>query len=399
MPERWLSVIGLGEDGAEGLAPAARPLLDKAEILMGGERHLAMIPEDARERIPWPSPLLAVIDRLKALRGQKVCILATGDPLWFGIASTLARHFDTDEMCIIPGRSAFSLAAARMAWPIDRVDCVTLHGRPLDMLRASLFPGARILALADDKTTPTKVARLLDDAGFGASVLTVLEHMEGGAETRHTGEARRWAYVGADFHTLAIECVAAPDQVWWARIPGLPDAAFEHDGKMTKQDVRASTLAKLKPAPGALLWDLGVGCGSVAIEWMRAARHAHAIGIDHRTDRLEMASRNALALGVPGLELTEGRVPDALDGLAPPDAVFIGGGLGEDVVERALERLKPGGRLVANAVTLESETVLLALSERLGGELVRISIQHARPVGPYRGWKAQMPVTQWSLAT
>ena len=393
----WLSLIGLGEDGLDGLPPAARPLLDEAEILLGGERHLAMLSDDGREKIPWPTPLLAIVERLRSLRGRKVCVLATGDPQWFGIGSTLARVFSADEMRVVPGRSAFSLAAARLGWPLDAVACLTLHGRPLELLKAALHPGARILALAHDRTTPAAVADLLVQAGFGASKISVLEHMEGAAERLICGPAEAWCEDVADFHVIAIHCTEFPKAGWHARIPGLPDEVFIHDGKLTKREVRATTLAKLMPAPGALLWDIGVGCGSIAIEWMRASKNAKAIGLDPRPERLAMAGANALALGVPGLKLIEGEAPEALADLPEPDAVFIGGGLSPAVFDAAWDRLKPGGRLVANAVTLESEAVLLALYARHGGELARISVQRAAPVGPFHGWKPIMPVTQWSV--
>ncbi|MEM8811213.1 MAG: precorrin-6y C5,15-methyltransferase (decarboxylating) subunit CbiE [Pseudomonadota bacterium] len=393
----WLSIVGLGEDGLAGLAPAARPLLDDAEILMGGRRHLAMVPDDGRERIEWPSPLRAIIDRLKEFRGRPVCVLATGDPQWFGIGATLSRVFEHDEIRIVPGRSAFSLAAARLGWSLDQVDCLTLHGRPIDLLRPALHPKARILALANDRTTPTAVADLLANAGFGESTMTVLEHMEGAAEAAFSGQAETWDYEGADFCTIAIECVGCPKKSWFAPVPGLPDAAYIHDGKLTKREVRAASLSKLMPVDGAVLWDIGIGCGSVAIEWMRSGHGAKAFGIDPNAERLKMASENALALGAPGLALTEGSAPDDIPDWPDPDAVFVGGGLTSGVFDRVFDVLGTGGRLVANAVTLESEAVLLDLHSRRGGELTRISVQHASPVGAMTGWRPAMPVTQWAL--
>jgi len=397
MSETWLSIVGVGDDGLAGLAPAARPLFDGAEILVGGARHLAMVPDDGREKIEWPSPLLAIVERLRGLRGRKVCVLASGDPQWFGIGSTLGRAFSPEEMRIVPGQSAFSLAASRLAWPIDDVCCMTLHGRPVELLRTALHPGARILALAHDRTTPAIVADLLANAGFGHSTLTVLEHMGGPDEKVFADRAETWSYEGADFHTIAIECASRPTDGWWSRVPGLPDDAFIHDGKLTKREVRAATLSKLMPAPRALLWDVGVGCGSIAIEWMRASKNARAIGIDNNPERIAMASENALALGAPGLKLVRGNAPDDLAGLPAPDAVFIGGGLSDNVFEAVWDALAPGGRLVANAVTLEGEAVLLRLFEEHHGELTRIAVQRAAPVGPFHGWKPIMPVTQWSI--
>lgn len=397
MTAPWLSIVGIGEDGLSGLAPAARPLVEGAEILMGGARHLAMVPDDGREKIVWPSPLLAVVERLRALRGRPVCVLASGDPQWFGIGSTLRREFSGKDMRIVPGQSAFSLAAARLAWSIDDVTCMTLHGRPVELVKAALYPGAKILALAHDRTTPAIVADLLANSGFGGSHLTVLEHMDGSEEKIVTGDAEAWSHEGADLHTIAIHCTNAPTQSWQSRVPGLPDEVFIHDGKLTKREIRAATLSKLMPAPNALLWDIGVGCGSIAIEWMRAAKNTRAIGLDNKPDRLRMASDNALALGTPGLKLVEASAPDGFADLEAPDAVFIGGGLSEDVFSAAWKCLKSGGRLVANAVTLESEAVLLRLHAEHSGDLVRIAVQRAAPVGPFRGWKPLMPVTQWSV--
>jgi precorrin-6Y C5,15-methyltransferase (decarboxylating) len=227
--------------------------------------------------------------------------------------------------------------------------------------------------------------------------MTVLANMGGAEEARFDGLAESWAHVVPPFNTLAVDCVAAPDAALMPRVPGLADDLFQHDGTMTKREVRAATLAKLMPMRGALLWDIGTGCGSVAVEWMRGARYARAIGIEPRADRRAMAAANALALGVPRLELIEGRVPEALDGLEAPDAVFIGGGLTEAVFDAAWAALRPLGRLVCNAVTLESEAVLVALYKRHGGELVKLQISRAEPVGGLTGWRPLMPVTQWSL--
>ncbi|MEM1049833.1 MAG: precorrin-6y C5,15-methyltransferase (decarboxylating) subunit CbiE [Pseudomonadota bacterium] len=397
MTAPWLSIVGLGEDGLDGLPPAARPLFDGAEILMGGARHLAMVPDDGRQKVEWPSPLTAIVDRLKDLRGRRVCILATGDPQWYGIGSTLAREIPADEIRVVPGRSAFSLAASRLGWSLDTVTCLTLHGRPIEALRAALVPGARILALSHDGSTPGAVADLLANAGFGESRMTVFEHLEGEGESCVAARAEDWSHVGADLNTIAIACIGCPKKAWFATVPGLPDDAFIHDGKLTKREIRAATLAKLMPVPGALLWDIGTGCGSVAVEWMRAARNARAIGVDSNPERLGMASENALALGTPGLRLIEAAAPEGLADLPKPDAIFIGGGLSTEVFDAAWAALPSGGRLVANAVTLESETVLADLHARHAGDMARLSVQRAIAVGSYRGWKPLMPVTQWSV--
>ena len=397
MTAPWLTVIGLGEDGIGGLSAAARRILDDAEIVYGGRRHFDLAGPLKAEARPWPSPLEAGLDEIAGLRGRPVVVLASGDPMWFGIGATLARRIPADEMRVLPAPSAFQLAAARMGWPLADVETLSLHGRPAERLKLALAPGARILALtvAD---SPRTVAALLTEAGYGASRMVALEHLGGPDERRVEGLARDWDANVATLHTLAIECVAGPDAEVLPRVPGLPDEAFRHDGKMTKREVRALTLARLAPLPDALLWDIGAGCGSVAIEWMRTAPRTRAIALEPRADRRALTAENALSLGVPDLDIREGEAPAALENLPAPDAVFIGGGLSEAVFDAAFAALKPGGRLVANAVTLESEAVLLALHARHGGDLVRLAVSRASAVGSLTGWRPAMPVTQWSLA-
>ena len=397
---RWLSIVGIGDDGLDGLSPAARALVDGAAVLVGGARHLAMVPEDGRERLSWPTPLSDIRPALETRRGRPVCVLATGDPLCYGVGAKLHRWFDREEILVVPSPSAFSLACARLGWSLPDVETLTLHGRPLETLAAHLYPGARLLALTEDGETPGRAARLLRDAGYGDSRITVLEHLGGPREAVSQGLAADWGdRRSADLNTLAIECVAGPDATLLPRVPGLPDAAFRHDGQLTKREVRAATLAALAPLPGQLLWDVGAGCGSIGIEWMRAAAHARAVAVERDPDRIALIAHNAAALGTPRLRIVEGRAPGALDGLDPPDAVFIGGGLTADgMFEACWAALSAGGRLVANAVTLDGEARLLALRERHGGALCRIAVSRAEPVGPRHGWRPLMPVTQWSVA-
>ncbi len=392
----WLSVLGLGEDGPAGLAPAARALLDRAEVLVGGARHLAMIPQDGRERLTWPSPLAPMIEEILARRGQTICVLATGDPLHYGIGATLAKRVPAAEMTVVPAPSAFSLACARMGWPRETVTCLSLHGRPLALLHPAVQPGARILALSNDAGTAAQVADLLKTRGYGDSRLCVLEHLGGPKEGRVEALAKDWdAPDLADFNTLAMACVAGPEAAYLPRTPGVSDEAFRHDGQMTKREVRAATLAALAPAPGQLLWDVGAGCGSVAIEWLRADPRNRAVAIERSDERVALLAHNAVALGVPSVQIVTGAAPEALRGLEPPDAVFLGGGLSAPgLIEACWTALGPGGRLVANAVTLEGEQALVAFRAAHGGELVRIAVSRARAVGPFTGWRALMPVTQ-----
>lgn len=397
---RWLSIIGLGEEGLDGLTPAARKLIDQAETLVGGERHLAKVPNGTAERLTWASPLSLTVAEIAKRRGRRVVVLATGDPLWFGIGVTLLRSVPAEETLIIPGVSAFALAAARLGWPLGDVECLTLHGRSIAPINALMAPGVRMLLLSHDGATPSHVSQMLTALGYGPSRVTVLAHMGAPDEQELTGTAEKWSIEQAPaFNTVAVECVPGSRAAILGRTPGLPDAAFENDGQLTKREVRAATLAALAPVPGQLLWDVGAGCGSVAIEWLRCHRTLSAIAIEREAARCAFVIENAAALGVPHIEVTEGEAPLALRSLPKPDAVFVGGGLSTPgLLERCWESLKPGGRLVANAVTLEGEARLLAMRDEFGGEMTRIAISRAERVGPYSGWRPQMPVTQLAVA-
>ncbi len=397
MSDRWLHIVGIGEDGMEGLSAATRAVVEAAEIIVGGDRHHRLSDNVTAERVAWPSPFDALIDLLTSHRGRRVVVLATGDPLWFSVGARIGRSIPPSEITYHPQLSAFQLAAARMGWSLADVETLTVHGRPVEQMIAFIQPDQRLLILTTGAETPARIARFLTERGFGASPMTVLASMGGVEELRFDGIAESWDHEVPAFNTLAVDCVAAPDAALLPRVPGLADELFVHDGTMTKQETRAVTVAKLMPMRGAHLWDIGTGCGSVAVEWMRAARYASAVGIEPRADRRAMAAQNALALGTPKLEILAGEAPAALEGLAPPDAIFIGGGLSDAVFAAAWAALRPLGRLVANAVTLESEAVLLALHKRHGGQLVRLSVERADPVGRLTGWRPLMPVAQWSL--
>jgi len=386
----WLTIIGIGDDG--GVLPAARALFDGADVVVGGERHLALVNTKA-ESHRWPSPFSGAQDLLASLRGRNVVVLASGDPMWFGIGATLTKWFDPAELRVIPHPGAFSLAAARLGWPLQDCLCLTVHGRPLDSLHLHLSPGRKLLVLAEDGQTPAALARLLEKAGFGPSRLVVAEHLGGPAERVREARAETWVGEAADLNTIAIECKAEAGAKVWPLVPGLPDEAFEHDGQLTKREIRAVTLAALAPLPGQMLWDVGAGCGSVAIEWMRAG--GRAIAIESHPARAGFIARNAAALGVPGLEIIRGQAPDALP-YSDPDTIFVGGGVsGPGLLDSCWSALRPGGKLVVNAVTMEGEAALMALYPRFGGAMTRLSVSRLAPTGGFHTWHPAMPVTQY----
>jgi precorrin-6B C5,15-methyltransferase / cobalt-precorrin-6B C5,C15-methyltransferase len=396
---RWLSVVGIGEDGLAGLSPAARALVETAETLIGGERHLALAPSGTAERIVWAKPLADTLRIIAERRGRRVTVLASGDPLWYGVGVLLARHFNLDEMTVLPQPSAFSLAAARLGWTLADCACLSLHGRPLDSLRLHLAPGRRLLLLSEDGGTPRAVARLLAETGWGRSRLTVFEHLGGDREASQGNLAEAWGERRtADLNTIALECEAGPDARPLSRLAGLPDDAFEHDGQLTKREVRAATLASLAPLPGETLWDMGAGCGSIAIEWLRAIEGTAAVAVERDPARAAVIARNAAALGVPGLEIIVGSAPETLPEQSPPDAIFVGGGIGDPGLLPALwARLRPEGRLVANAVSIEGERALLDWQARHGGSLSRIAVSRAEPLGRHQAWRPMLPVIQLAV--
>ena len=397
-PRRWLSIVGIGEDGVEGLSATARGLVADADIVFGGERHLQLAAPLIRgEAKQWPSPFSRAIGEVLAERGRQVCVLASGDPFFYGVGSVLANHVAPEETLVVPAPSAFSLAAARLGWALPDIALVSVHGRALDRVRPHLHPGARVLALTSDSEGPEALARLLAEAGFGASRLTVLEALGGAKErVRNTGAAAFDLGEVAELNTVAIEVTASPDARVIAYAPGLADALFEHDGQITKREIRAATISSLAPLRGELLWDVGAGSGSIAIEWMLAHPSMRAAAIEARTDRAARIRRNAASFGVPDLEVVEGYAPKALVGLATPDAVFIGGGASDEgAIDAVIAALRPGGRLVVNAVTLATEAELIGRHASLGGTLTRIAISRADRVGEKTGWRPGMPVTQW----
>lgn len=390
----WLTVVGIGEDGYKGLGRNARHALLQARQVFGSSRQLDLLPLCIQaERRLWPSPfsLQPVLEQ----RGEPLCVLASGDPMLFGVGVSLSRQVPADEMRVIPAPSSYSLAAARLGWALQDVVTLSVVARPLAALSAHLHDGVRLLVLSNDGQSPAAIAALLSERGFGPSQMSVLEHLGGDAERRVDAIASEWGNPEiAALNLVAIDCRAQPDTLRLSRVGGLPDEAFRHDGQLTKRDVRAITLARLAPVPGELLWDVGAGCGSIGIEWMRAHPGCRAVAIESDEGRQQLIEYNRDALGVPGLQLVRGRAPDALQGLEPPDAVFIGGGVTrEGVLEACWQQLRSGGRLIANAVTLQSEAMLVNWRERHGGELTRIHVAHARPLGEFDTWRQALPIT------
>ncbi|MFJ5552381.1 precorrin-6y C5,15-methyltransferase (decarboxylating) subunit CbiE [Streptomyces sp. NPDC093225] len=397
-----VSVVGIGADGWPGLSPAARRAFTEADVVIGGKRQLDLLPtaEVTGERVGWPSPLRpAVPGLLAAHAGRRIAVLASGDPMFYGIGRALSEELGADRLRVLPHPSSVSYACARLGWPVEDTEVVTLVGRPAGNLAAALHDGRRLLVLSAGAATPGDVAALLRERGFGPSRMTVLEQLGSEEEAYVCGRAADWPHPPGDaLNVIALECRRAPDALRLGAVPGLPDAAYEHDGQLTKRHVRAVTLSALAPAPGELLWDIGGGSGSIAIEWMRTHRSCRAVTVERDEVRAERIRRNADVLGVPGLRVVRGAAPAAVAELPAPDAVFIGGGLtAPGMLEACWAALRPGGRLVVNTVTLESEALLARWYREHGGELVKLAVSHAVRVGGFTGWRQAMPITQWSV--
>ncbi|PZM16469.1 precorrin-6y C5,15-methyltransferase (decarboxylating) subunit CbiE [Rhizobium tubonense] len=398
-PQRWLTVIGLGEDGPVGLGDEAKNLISRAPVLFGGTRHIELVAKlMTGQAQSWLSPFERSIDLILARRGMPTVVLASGDPFLYGVGATLARFVACEEMKVIPAASSFSQAAARLGWPLQTVATVSLHGRPLDLVRPYLHKGRKILVLTSDGQGPAQLASLLVEAGFGSSQVTVLEALGGPRERLSSQKAEEFSLRDINpLNVCAIDVISDAGARILPFATGFSDALFEHDGQITKREIRAITLSSLSPRHGELLWDIGAGSGSIGIEWMLADPSMRAIAIEMSAERAARIRRNACSLGVPGLVIVEGEAPGTLAGLSVPDAIFIGGGGSHPgVVDTAISALRVGGRLVANAVTTEMEALLLAEQAKRGGSLIRIDIARAVPVGTMTGWRPAMPVTQWS---
>jgi precorrin-6Y C5,15-methyltransferase (decarboxylating) len=399
MPTPWLSIVGIGEDGLDGLSAVARQLISDAELVAGGRRHLALVASLGKPELEWETPFAASIPKLLAHRGKRVVALCSGDPFWYGAGSVIADAVTAAETVVVPAASTFAWAAARLRWRLEDTITLGLHARPIELLRPHLRTGARLIVLARDGAATALLASYLANLGFGLSRLTVLEALGGPSERIRTTTATGFAFDEIRSPVaLAIEAVAEPGATVIPHVAGLPDELFKHDGQLTKREIRAVTLSALAPRGCELLWDVGAGSGAIGIEWLLAHPANRAIGIEAREDRLGNARANARALGVPHYDLRLGTAPDALQGLPTPDAVFVGGGAGRDgVLDAVWQALPKGGRLVVNSVTLETEAMLIAWQARHGGALLRLSVERAGPVGGRTGWRPAMPVVQWSV--
>lgn len=398
-----MTVVGIGADGWAGLSLQAQDALRDAEVIAGSARQLALLEgvgAITAAVVPWPTPLLPALEPFFAAhRGRRIAVVASGDPMFFGIGTTLVRLLGAAAVRVLPSASSVSLACARLGWPLDEIEVISAVGRPLESVHPALLPGRRLLVLAADADTGPRLAALVSARGYPGAPMALLERLGAADERIVRTIAAQWTEAAHDtLAIVAVECVDTDLAPLLPRTPGLPDDAFEHDGQITKRELRALSLAGLAPVPGQLLWDVGSGSGSVAIEWMRCHPANRAVAIEPRADRRDRIARNAAALGVPALQIVAGFAPDALAGLATPDAVFVGGGVSAPgVLEACFDALLDGGRVVANAVTLEAETAVAAAWTRLGGTLTRVAIQRADPVGRFTGWRAAMPVTQWAV--
>ena len=396
-PLQWLTIVGIGEEGLKGLHPETLRAVNDAEVLVGGTRLLSKVKNSKAEKIGWGKNFDHGIDAISQHTGRRVVVLASGDPMHYGAGSKLVQRFGIEAMTIIPTPGAFSLAAARMGWSLPDVECITVHGRPIETVNLYLSPNAKLLILSWDGTTPTKLAALLIAKGYSESDITVLEQMNSETENRINNTAAKWETENCSaLNTIAVECLAGPGAAIWSRAPGLPETAFQHDNMITKREVRAATLAALSPLPGETLWDIGAGSGAIAIEWLRLVPTARAIAVETNEDRVQSIRTNALNLGVPSLEIINGHAPRVFVGIdGSPDAIFVGGGVSNDALMHACwDRLATGGRLIANAVTLQAQQSLLNFHEKWGGETTKLSIARESRGGRFSGLRPLMEVWQ-----
>lgn len=392
----WLTIVGIGEDGLDGLSLASRKALQGAKVVIGAERHLQVMGELEADCQTWPIPFSDGIEKLLALRGRKVVMLASGDPFWYGAGSVITQHLEAHEWCALPAPSVFSQAAARLGWALQSTVCMGLHAAPLTRLRPHFAAGTRAIVLGRDGAAVASLAKYLVAEEFAATTMHVMEALGGPRERvrKVTADAFDFADI---IHPVTVGLEFAGAGVPLPNVNGRPDGLFDHDGQITKRPVRALTLSMLAPTPGEHLWDIGAGSGSISIEWLLSHPTCSAVAIESDPVRATRASANAERLGADRLRIVQGTAPAALIDLECPDAVFIGGGLSDALLDELWKKLDPGCRIVANAVTLETEAIVTSWHARAGGMLQRIQLAEARSIGTKRGWQSSYPIVQWSV--
>ena len=390
-----IDVVGVSARGWPDIPTPLQTLIKRAEVVLGSPRHLKLVPAFAgQQREVWPSPLREGLTELVArFPDRRIVALASGDPLVSGIGSTLVEILGVSRVRIHTAPSSVALARARMGWADDSVEVIRLRGDDVDLVRRAIFPARRLIILSRDSDSPAEIAAVLTQSGFGESRVTVLGDLDSDVESRVDSLARDRHAAAPALNVVCVDCVGPG---FGSLAPGLPDQAFDHDGQLTKRDVRASALAHLMPRPGQLLWDIGAGAGSIAIEWLRCHPSCRAVAVEQQIERAKRIQANARALGVPGLSVVNAEAEDILDDLPRPDAVFIGGGSTWEMISRCWEALAGGGRMVVHSVTQETEMIMAHCRREHGGELTRISVEHLEPIGRYTGWQPARPVVQWS---
>ena len=398
-----ISIVGICESGIDSLEPSARKRVRGANVLVGSKRHLQLVPKRiGQTHLLWRANFSQVLPLLRKPKpGERIVILSTGDPLWFGIAERLIKTLGPKAIEIFPNVNAFSLAAARLSWGLSdpMVRTISIHSQPFSAINKEIISGHRLLILSKDGDSPKQIATLLMERGFGESKIAVLEHMGGNKERRVNGTASdNWKkYSFSNLNILAVDCKASTQAVQWSLNPGLPEKAYIHDGKITKRVIRAVTISALEPMPGHVLWDVGSGSGSIAIEWLRSCSSVKAVAIERDKKQLSRIKLNSETLGTPHLKIVEGQAPKIFLKIKEnPQKIFIGGGISSPkIINECIERLLPTGLIIANSVTIESKQKLLRLWKKYGGDLTTLATSSANSIGRYNAFRPAMEVMQW----
>lgn len=395
-PRGRFVVVGIGADGWDGLGRVARDALGGASVIYGSARQLDLLPDEliAARTVAWSSPMSRhLAELLDDDPLTDIHILASGDPMFHGVGATIVREVGAERVRVIPTVSSASLACARLGWDLSDVEILTAVNRDADEIIGHLTDGRDLLVLSRDETTPATVAEILRDNDFGWSAVTVLEQLGGPAERMVHGVARTWAEPPGDrLNIVAVSCVGPARST----AAGRPDTDYANDGQLTKQPIRALTVSALAPAHRELLWDIGSGSGSVAIEWLRTIPTGYAIAFESDSGRAATLLDNARRHGVAGRLTIRGAAPEACVDAPVPDTAFIGGGMTAELLETVWSALPAGGRLVANAVTLENQQLVSEWYVREGGSLRRYGVETAAPLGTMTTWRPSLPIVQWA---